>query len=110
MTEAIFRKYGYESYEVIIQTDSYDQYKAAVEFARMLIDHEKPVADNNVGSKWIPVTERMPEDGAWVISVDECGMVHLDKWLDGTWMLGVGVIIAPGITHWMPLPEPPKEE
>ena len=43
MTEFISRKYGTESYEVIIKTDSHEHYKAAEDFARRLIDHTKPV-------------------------------------------------------------------
>lgn len=42
MTEFISRKYGNEGYEIIIKTDNYDQYIAAEDFARRLIDHSKP--------------------------------------------------------------------
>ena len=42
MTEFISRNYGKEGYEIIIKTDSYEHSKAAVDFARRLIDHSKP--------------------------------------------------------------------
>ena len=42
MTEFISRMYGKEGYEIIIKTDSYEHYRAAVDFARRLIDHSKP--------------------------------------------------------------------
>ena len=42
MTEFITRNYGNKEFEVIIKTDSKEQYKAAEDFARKLIDHEKP--------------------------------------------------------------------
>ena len=42
MTEFISRNYGNEGYEIIIKTDSYEHYRAAVDFARRLIDHSKP--------------------------------------------------------------------
>ena len=45
MTEFISRKYGKEGFEIIIKTDSHDQYRAAEEFARRLIDHEKPMTN-----------------------------------------------------------------
>lgn len=85
--------------------------------------------DTNVPS-WIPVTERLPEkDGdylvfkvfdqkAWcdVISfakdgrkVSECtfGKKWQNIWYyyDSEW----GYIRTDSVTHWMPLPEPPKE-
>ena len=42
MTEFISRNCGKEGYEIIIKTDSYEHYRAAVDFARRLIDHSKP--------------------------------------------------------------------
>lgn len=41
MTEYISRNYGNKSYEVIIKTESKEHYKAAEEFARRLVGHEK---------------------------------------------------------------------
>ena len=56
--------------------------------------------------RWIPVTERLPEKDTRVIvcaSLPEG--VHSDFiYEDGHWFVSIGV------THWMPLPEPPKEE
>lgn len=60
MTEFITRNYGNKEYEVIIKTDSHEHYKATEDFARRLIDHAKPVTDNNVGSlkrKHFPIVE-----------------------------------------------------
>lgn len=45
MTEFITRNYGNNAFEVIIKTESEDHYKEAQEFARRLIDHEKPVTN-----------------------------------------------------------------
>lgn len=71
--------------------------------------------------KWIPVTERLPEDETLVLIlckngamfVGYCGKQYVDKerrWhiktaLNSTKLLNLG-----RVTHWMPLPEPPKEE
>ena len=56
--------------------------------------------------RWIPVTERLPEKDVRVIvcaSLPEG--VHSDFiYEDGHWF------VSTGVTHWMPLPEPPKEE
>lgn len=43
MTEFVSRKYGTNSFEIIIKTDSEEHYKATEAFARRLIDHAKPV-------------------------------------------------------------------
>lgn len=97
--------------------------------ADYLIANGVTVTDNNVGSKWIPVTERLPEviDTYLVVVVskydyekevsidtdvatynpyeggyiDNCWNTYND-WDEGQQYLHV--------THWMPLPEPPKGE
>ena len=70
--------------------------------------------DINVPSRWMPVTERLPEEG------DRClcriksfafpgssyqSILRYDKY-----GFADGSIYEEGVTHWMPLPEPPKEE
>lgn len=59
-------------------------------------------------SEWIPVSERLPEDGelvyAWVSSYGEMAWVD-----DGAWCSEYVNDYEDGeITHWMPLPMPPK--
>ena len=58
--------------------------------------------------KWIPVTERLPKDDRQVLACTKKGKAfsaHYDhKWK--SWSVSHTV----KITHWMPLPEPPKEE
>lgn len=63
--------------------------------------------------RWIPVTERLPEKdgmylvhGAWSASgrkvTDTCEFYVHDGYFRAAWNFDV--------THWMPLPEQPKEE
>lgn len=55
--------------------------------------------------KWIPVTERLPNIGEKVITYCKgYGVKENFRSGDGTWWVGFK------ITHWMPLPEPPKED
>ena len=59
--------------------------------------------------KWIPVTERLPEPYKWVLGYAEECEVAFNAFYDGAqWKDATlnGWIV----THWMPLPEPPKEE
>ncbi len=64
--------------------------------------------------KWISVKERLPEaneDVAIIYRMGDCTYLRIG-WLRKTemrWMqAGLGVIEGT-VTHWMPLPEPPKD-
>ncbi|MDU7540109.1 MAG: DUF551 domain-containing protein [Escherichia coli] len=58
---------------------------------------------------WIPVSKRMPEPYEYVLvtdGFDGCEVMRVNT--DGYW--GPTKSLYPGgITHWMPLPEPPQE-
>ena len=86
--------------------------------AEALVDHLLAngvtfATNTNDGGKWMPTDERLPEHGDVVL----CHHKHFDcqvicqwdkrsnAWLDDKWTYGTGCI-----THWMPLPEPPKED
>lgn len=72
--------------------------------------------------RWIPVAERLPELQNWGTSTVVLGLIKsknapsLNKLHDLTLCVYCdnGIWSMPGryvaITHWMPLPEPPKEE
>lgn len=109
MTEFITRNYGSKEYKVIIKTDNEEHYIASQEFARKLIDHAKPVTDNNVGCKWIPVSKRLPEDEYTVLVTCGKGYRPFIARYDHVWKRWK-VSHTLRITHWMPLPNPPKEE
>lgn len=52
--------------------------------------------------RWIPVTERLPDIGKDVLIYSKEDGVDVDYY--GGDMFGYW-----NVTHWMPLPEPPKE-
>lgn len=83
--------------------------------------------------QWIPVTERLPEDDKHIhfyddgrlkfasvlvfskdrgvgaanrLTVNRVGTEYLDQFATNGWIWSVG---RDDTTHWMPLPEPPKE-
>lgn len=72
-------------------------------------------------SGWISVGDRLPDtfkddDGdvhyEWVLTTDghACRLSACQYQEDGTWyMMGDYLISTVKVTHWMPLPEPPKK-
>lgn len=57
--------------------------------------------------RWIPVTERLPEPLVNVLALYGDGRMDID-WVDheGCFLCEN---LYDGVTHWMPLPEPPEE-
>lgn len=57
--------------------------------------------------KWISVEERLPEQYATVIIWrDDCKNATIGWLISGYWSVPKGV----RVTHWMPMPDPPKED
>ena len=81
-----------------------------------------PAADVEPKKKWIPVTEGLPENfvEALVTDGEDVGIAALQGFMDDevVWCnaYGMDYIDDPDnedylpITHWMPIPEPPKGE
>lgn len=55
---------------------------------------------------WIPVSERLPEDDGAYLCWDN-RYVTTYAFIFGAWQ--ANQFVAKNITHWMPLPNPPKE-
>ena len=86
--------------------------------------------DTNVPSKWIPVTERLPEKDDRYATVCDFGngcvsrgvlgfakdfskVVTYQTTAKNVWYeydREYGFVMITYVTHWMPLPEPPKGE
>lgn len=81
--------------------------------AEVLADHL--IANGVTVQQWIPVTERLPEIGRKCLITN--GEIVKIGWIrpDGVWKTGVrhndlwGRFSLYPPTHWMPLPEPPKD-
>lgn len=77
-----------------------------------IIDIKHAPTVNNGG--WIPVTERIPADGSDILVYCDDGeesRIVACNYDNGVWFDCVfnTVMVFKNITHWMPLPEPPKE-
>lgn len=57
-------------------------------------------------TNWIPVAERLPEENTPVLTFRANGMEIEFQW-NGKW--DYDEITPFHVTHWMPLPKPPKE-
>ena len=66
-----------------------------------------------VKPEWIPVTERLPEPWKWILCYCEAGnieMLRYDDFMDEWGSVNINRAYKKDyVTHWMPLPEPPKE-
>ena len=79
------------------------------------IERDAPTLDYVPKQQWISVKDDLP--ACVVSSVFVCyddGFVGIADWshdlLGNWWFYTDGEYDIDGITHWMPLPEPPKEE
>lgn len=67
--------------------------------------------------KWVSVTEQLPKYGTPVLAYGSRGGIFVAKYeraraewdIDYWWKLNSAIHVC-NPTHWMPLPEPPKEE
>ena len=81
---------------------------------------EKLIAEGVTFQKWISVTERLPdEDGSYLVTTTTGAVTtaryYVSKTFPATKLLPEYTSQAKwqsnrDVTHWMPLPEPPKEE
>ena len=83
-------------------------------FPHELVDPTEAVADYLLDSgvtvqEWISVKDGLPEDGETVTICTEKGFVYAGELIGDTWFLDNDSWTA-NVTHWMPLPEPPKGE
>lgn len=70
--------------------------------------------DTGVPTKWIPVTERLPEDNSNVIAclwIGEESRIYPAFYAHGAWWDRVfSTPTTNTTTHWQPMPKPPKGE
>ena len=78
------------------------------------------IANGVTMQKWISVTERLPEkDGEYLVRLGDKSIFNAEYeskfgsfgyWLSIMWDEDADWFPYVGVTHWMPLPEPPKGE
>jgi len=75
----------------------------AQELARMIDGYLARIAELEAERRWIPVSERLPEEKQSVLALDRTGTAYHWEYSKCLSNMFIG-----DYTHWMPLPEPPE--
>jgi hypothetical protein len=78
--------------------------------AEKCVDHL--ITNGVTVQKWIPVTERLPDkEGRYlcVVRIGKSGAVYVRVMNGDGFGFSLNRIYDDDVTHWMPLPKPPKE-
>lgn len=78
-------------------------------------DHIAQQQADKMAVEWISVKDRLPDNGQWVLVINEKNRYDLANYYDNTWSSSNdnaedNVYALNDFTHWMLLPEPPKEK
>lgn len=80
-------------------------------FVEKIADHL--IANGVTVQKWIPVSERLPENDSDVLAylrIGEEGRIYPANYANGVWWDCIfNTPATKTTTHWMPLPEPPGD-
>lgn len=103
--------------EIVIRKDITDdmlrQVQNALSMPAMIMPYTPEQESVEIIPRWIPVSERLPEEWVDVLVLSECGFCEVAVYLGGhsnKWRVTWNHDMLDGdVTHWMPLPEPPEE-
>lgn len=89
--------------------ESADSFKELYELHQRVRELEKELEAAKKSDEWISVKERLPENkGRYIVYMR--GQEPFVSWFDGDMFRTQSTVpIEYPATHWMPLPEPPKE-
>ena len=78
-------------------------------------DHFVPYAGVAPAQKWISVKDRLPEAGGYVVCIAKRNpfsrfMPMVARIEKNGWVNPITEQYISAVSHWMPIPEPPKEE
>ena len=95
-----------------------DELIRALQYDRGQYDRGYRDGKKDAMPKWIPVSERLPEAYNLVLALCRSGKIFVGEYVDLGWRTLWRIKTARDstkeitqiVTHWMPLPEPPKED
>jgi hypothetical protein len=99
---------------IIEAADAIEELQKAVYFHKYNSEFWEDKYNSLVDEKWIPVTERLPEYDSVVLVTDGEDVGTGYRYTLGVigftgWAVPFADIEEDDVSHWMPLPEPPKE-
>lgn len=98
--------------EIVIRKDITDnmlrQIQNAFTMPTMIMPYIPEQESVEIVPQWIPVTERFPEENGIYLTFNKKKQYEFHMFQTGKRMWK-GIWQEDGVTHWMPLPEPPKE-
>ncbi len=94
-----------------------EEYSKAAEPVHVLTVHPVPqfrqaflAGYQAAAPQWVSVKDRLPEKDTWVLSLEADKSMRVNCLAsDDEWYCDDHGFV-PTVTHWMPLPQPPKEE
>ena len=57
---------------------------------------------------WISVEDKLPKDGEYVLICNRRGLMTTSLYENKEWIISE-TYLAVNVTHWLPLPQPPKK-
>lgn len=97
---------------VLMRTTRFDEDEnAIISCDKMAAAFYRKGYRKQIEGEWISVDERLPKDGETVLTIsseEEMAVCFYETELEGIFQQCHGLVQIYNITHWMPLPEPPK--
>lgn len=87
-------------------SDAIEELTAELEYTKRQYDLAVEDLEKIGWGEWIPVTEQRPDADGFTLIFTAHGHPGVCYFTSGWW----GGYDKDSITHWMPLPEPPKED
>ena len=95
-----------------IRRNHYDKEHGSKDFIygiETVLEYAENLQTTDVAQEWISVEDRLPEKDEIVIICTNENFIYAGELIGDTWFLDNDSWTAT-VTHWMPLPEPPKGE
>ena len=74
-----------------------------------VLEYAENLQTTDIVQEWISVKDRLPEKDEIVIICTDKNFIYAGELIGDTWFLDNDSWTAT-VTHWMPLPQPPKGE
>lgn len=93
----------------VCKVTEYDESGCGISYNAVPVEAIKAAPVVDAAPQWISVDERLPEDDGHYLCYTTDGYYNFCVYYgDGEWMILDQEDLAQNVTHWMPLPEPPK--